>query len=48
MPIPAGNDLPDLSSNHCANLFGWREAPELAEYLRHVGASRPFTTSREE
>jgi hypothetical protein len=34
MPMPAGNDLPDLSSNHCANLFGWREAPELAEYLR--------------
>jgi hypothetical protein len=48
MPMPAGNDLPDLSSNHCANLFGWREAPELAEYLRCVGASRPFTTSREE
>ena len=48
MPMPAGNDLPALSSNHCANLFGWREAPELAEYLRRVGASRPFTTSREE
>ncbi|HTG22631.1 MAG TPA: hypothetical protein VK681_21490 [Reyranella sp.] len=48
MPMPAGNDLPDLSSKHCANLFGWREAPELAEYLRRVGASRPVTTSREE
>ena len=48
VPMPAGNDLPSLSINHCANLFGWREAPELAEYLRRVGASRPFTTSREE
>jgi hypothetical protein len=48
-PLPAGNDLPDLSSNHCATLFGWHEdLPELAEYLRRVGASRPFTTSREE
>ena len=36
MPMPAGNDLPNLSSNHCANLFGWREAPELAEYLRQL------------
>jgi hypothetical protein len=48
MPMPAGNDLPNLSSNHCANLFGWREAPELAGYLRRVGASWPVTTSREE
>jgi hypothetical protein len=49
MPMPAGNDLPNLSSNHCANLFGWREdLPELADYLRRVGASWPFTTSREE
>jgi hypothetical protein len=32
MPVPACNDLPNLSSNHCANLFGWREdLPELAD-----------------
>jgi hypothetical protein len=38
VPMPAGNDLPNLSSNHCANLFGWREdLPELADYLRRVG-----------
>jgi hypothetical protein len=48
VPMSAGNNLRNLSSTHCANLFGWREAPELAEYLRRVGASRPFTTSREE
>ena len=43
VPMPAGNDLPDLSSNHCANLFGWREAPELAEYLRRVGEGEKTT-----
>jgi hypothetical protein len=42
--MPAGNDLPNLSSNHCANLFGWRDdAPELAEPLRRVGEGEKTT-----
>jgi hypothetical protein len=43
VPMPAGNDLPNLSRNHCANLFGWREVPELAEYLRRVGEGEKTT-----
>jgi hypothetical protein len=36
-PMPAGSDLPELSSNHASKLFGWkRNLPELDEYLRRV------------
>ena len=44
VPMPVGNDLPSLSINHCANLFGWREdLPELADYLRRVGEGEKTT-----
>jgi hypothetical protein len=44
VPMPADNNLPNLSSNHCANLFGWREdAPEFAQYLRRVDEDEKTT-----
>jgi hypothetical protein len=36
-PMPAGSDLPELSSTHASKLFGWSSnLPELDEYLRRV------------